>query len=69
MAEHLIECDDHDTAQQVIIDGLKCQYDDRLVLPIPRLKTNNPEQMKKCCASRLKPSAIVRCCGARWGNR
>lgn len=29
MAEHLIECDDHDTAQQVIIDGLKRQYDDR----------------------------------------
>ncbi|WP_260508983.1 30S ribosomal protein S10, partial [Citrobacter braakii] len=29
------ECDDHDTAQQVIIDGLKRQYDDRLVLPIP----------------------------------
>lgn len=29
MAEHLIECDDHDTAQQIIIDGLKRQYDDR----------------------------------------
>lgn len=69
MAEHLIECDDHDTAQQVIIDGLKRQYDDRLVLPIPRLKTNNPEQIEKCCASRLKPSAIAHYCGARWANR
>ncbi len=47
MAEHLIECDDHDTAQQIIIDGLKRQYDDRLLLPIPRLKTNNPEQLEK----------------------
>lgn len=54
MAEHLIECDDHDTAQQIIIDGLKRQYDDRLLLPIPRLKTNNPEQLEKCCASRSK---------------
>ncbi len=34
MAEHLIECDDHDTAQQIIIDGLKRQYDDRPLLPI-----------------------------------
>lgn len=47
MAEHLIECDDHDTAQQIIIEGLKRQYDDRTVLPIPRLKTNNPEQIEK----------------------
>ena len=29
-----IESDDHDTAQQIIIDGLKKQYDDRLVMPI-----------------------------------
>lgn len=50
MAEHLIECDDHDTAQQIIIDGLKRQYDDRLLLPIPRLKTNNPEQLEKSAA-------------------
>ncbi len=31
MAEHLIECDDHDTAQEILLDGLKRQYDDRLV--------------------------------------
>ncbi|MDU1434329.1 MAG: protoheme IX biogenesis protein HemY [Citrobacter freundii] len=54
MAEHLIECDDHDTAQQVIIDGLKRQYDDRLVLPIPRLKTNNPEQIEKVLRQQIK---------------
>ena len=29
MAEHLIECDDHDTAQEILLDGLKRQYDDR----------------------------------------
>ncbi|MDU3303972.1 MAG: heme biosynthesis HemY N-terminal domain-containing protein, partial [Enterobacter ludwigii] len=27
MAEHLIECDDHDTAQEILLDGLKRQYD------------------------------------------
>lgn len=54
MAEHLIECDDHDTAQQIIIDGLKRQYDDRLLLPIPRLKTNNPEQLEKVLRQQLK---------------
>lgn len=68
MAEHLIECDDHDTAQQIIIDGLKRQYDDRLLLPIPRLKTNNRNSWKKCCASKSKTSAIARCCGAHWAS-
>ncbi|MGQ7096066.1 tetratricopeptide repeat protein, partial [Escherichia coli] len=50
----LIECDDHDTAQQIIIDGLKRQYDDRLLLPIPRLKTNNPEQLEKVLRQQIK---------------
>jgi Uncharacterized enzyme of heme biosynthesis len=54
MAEHLIECDDHDTAQQIIIDGLKRQYDDRLVLLIPRLRTNNPEQLEKMLRQQIK---------------
>lgn len=34
MANRLIESDDHDTAQQIIIEGLKKHYDDRLVMPI-----------------------------------
>lgn len=68
MAEHLIECDDHDTAQEILLDGLKRQYDDRPVMVIPRLKTNNPEQIEKHCASRSKPWAIVRCCGVRWAS-
>lgn len=69
MAEHLIECDDHDTAQQIIIDGLKRQYDDRLLLPIPRLKTNNPEQLEKVLRQQIKTWAIARCCGAHWVSR
>ncbi|KNC10874.1 protoheme IX biogenesis protein [Klebsiella sp. RIT-PI-d] len=54
MADHLIECNDHDTAQQIIIDGLKRQYDDRLTLLIPRLKTNNPEQIEKILRQQIK---------------
>lgn len=54
MAEHLIECDDHDTAQEILLDGLKRQYDDRTVMVIPRLKTNNPEQIEKALRQRIK---------------
>lgn len=54
MADHLIECDDHDAAQQIIIDGLKRQYDDHLLLPIPRLKTNNPEMLEKTLRQQIK---------------
>jgi tetratricopeptide (TPR) repeat protein len=54
MAEHLIECDDHDTAQEILLDGLKRQYDDRLVMVIPRLKTNNPEQLEKVLRQQIK---------------
>ncbi|MFK3708356.1 HemY protein [Raoultella sp. BIGb0138] len=54
MANLLIESDDHDTAQQIIIDGLKKQYDDRLVMLIPRLKTNNPEQLEKVLRQQIK---------------
>lgn len=54
MANRLIESDDHDTAQQIIIDGLKKHYDDRLVMPIPRLKTNNPEQLEKVLRQQIK---------------
>ncbi|HHJ0007763.1 protoheme IX biogenesis protein HemY [Raoultella planticola] len=54
MASLLIESDDHDTAQQIIIDGLKKRYDDRLVMLIPRLKTNNPEQLEKVLRQQIK---------------
>ncbi|EKY3246539.1 protoheme IX biogenesis protein HemY [Cronobacter dublinensis] len=54
MAEHLIECADHQTAQEIILDGLKRQYDDRLVLLMPRLKAGNPEQLEKALRQQIK---------------
>lgn len=54
MANLLIESDDSDTAQQIIIDGLKKQYDDQLVMLIPRLKTNNPQQLEKVLRQQIK---------------
>ncbi|WP_409308385.1 protoheme IX biogenesis protein HemY [Pectobacterium sp. B1J-3] len=54
MVEHLIECDDHDTAQKIILDGLKRQYDERLILLMPRLKTGNPDQLEKMLHQQIK---------------
>ncbi|MGM3173446.1 protoheme IX biogenesis protein HemY [Dickeya lacustris] len=54
MAEHLIVCDDHSTAQTIIIDGLKQQFDPRLVQLIPRLNSGQPEPLEKLLRQRLK---------------
>ncbi len=54
LAEHLIECDDHVTAQQVILDGLKQRYDERLVLLMPRLKSCDTAQLEKALRQQLK---------------
>lgn len=54
MADHLIVCGDHDTAQQIVLEGLKRQYDERLVLLMPRLKTGNPEQLEKALRQQIK---------------
>ncbi|WP_058911776.1 protoheme IX biogenesis protein HemY [Entomohabitans teleogrylli] len=54
LAEHLIECDDHEMAQQVILDGLKHQFDERLVALMPRLKSPNPEQLEKALRQQIK---------------
>ncbi|MDX7991259.1 protoheme IX biogenesis protein HemY [Xenorhabdus sp. Reich] len=54
MAEHLIECNDHDMAQQIILNGLKQQYDERLLLLIPHLKANDAEGVQKVLAHLLK---------------
>ncbi|KMJ45651.1 protoheme IX biogenesis protein [Xenorhabdus khoisanae] len=54
MSEHLIECNDHDTAQQIILNGLKQQYDERLLLLIPHLKTSDPEAIQKTLTQQLK---------------
>jgi len=54
MADHLIVCDDHETAQQIVLDGLKRQYDERLILLMPRLKSGNPEQLEKALRQQIK---------------
>ncbi len=36
LAEHLIECNDHETAQAIIVKGLKNQKNEPLLLLIPR---------------------------------
>lgn len=54
MAEHLIECNDHELAQEIVLDSLKRQYDERLVLLIPRLKSGNPQQLEKALRQQVK---------------
>ncbi|MGM3162253.1 protoheme IX biogenesis protein HemY [Dickeya undicola] len=54
MAERLIVCDDHTTAQDIIVDGLKQQFDYRLVQLIPRLNAGQPEPLEKLLRQRLK---------------
>ena len=54
MAEHLIECDDHEAAQEIVLDGLKRQYDERLILLMPRLKSGNPQQLEKALRQQIK---------------
>ncbi len=54
MAEHLIECDDHDTAQSLVLDSLKRQYDDRLILLLPKIRTANTEMSEKTITNLIK---------------
>ncbi|TYL42834.1 protoheme IX biogenesis protein HemY [Dickeya sp. ws52] len=54
MAERLIVCDDHTTAQDIVVDGLKQQFDHRLVQLIPRLNAGQPEPLEKLLRQRLK---------------
>ncbi|MGQ8776087.1 protoheme IX biogenesis protein HemY [Serratia sp. NA_112.1] len=54
MVDHLIECNDHELAQEIVIDSLKRQYDERLVLLIPRLKSGNPQQLEKALRQQVK---------------
>lgn len=54
MADHLIECDDHQTAQEIVLDGLKRHYDDRLVLLMPRIKSAHPEALEKALRQQIK---------------
>ncbi len=54
IAEHFIECDDHEAAQEIILNGLKQQYDERFLLLIPHLKTNDPSAIQKTLSYLLK---------------
>ncbi|AHG20423.1 protoheme IX biogenesis protein [Chania multitudinisentens RB-25] len=54
MVEHLIECDDHELAQEIVLSSLKRQYDERLILLIPRIKSGNPEQLEKALRQQIK---------------
>ncbi|MBI6549545.1 protoheme IX biogenesis protein HemY [Xenorhabdus lircayensis] len=54
LAEHLIECNEHETAQQIILNGLKQQYDERLLLLIPHIKTSDSEAVQKTLTHLLK---------------
>ena len=54
MADHLVECDDHQTAQDIVLDGLKRHYDDRLVLLMPRIKSSSPEALEKALRQQIK---------------
>ena len=59
MATHLIECKDQDLAQEVILDGLKRQYDDRLVALMPKLRSGNPEQLEKTLRQLIKQNGTT----------
>lgn len=54
MAEHLIECNDSDAAQDIVLEGLKRHYDDSLVMVMPRLSSGTPEKLEKALHQLLK---------------
>ncbi|QBH95114.1 protoheme IX biogenesis protein HemY [Limnobaculum zhutongyuii] len=47
LASHFIDCDDNEQAQKIILDGLKHQYDERLILLIQKLESGNPDPLEK----------------------
>lgn len=54
MADHLIECNDADTAQEIVLAGLKRQYDERLILLLPRINSRSPEVLEKALRQQIK---------------
>ncbi|NDL64406.1 protoheme IX biogenesis protein HemY [Acerihabitans arboris] len=54
LAEHLIVCNDHEIAQDIIVKGLKNHYNEQLLLLLPRLKTGDPEQLEKVLRQQVK---------------
>lgn len=54
IAEHLMECNDHEAAQTVVLEGLKHHFDERLVLLIPQLKSDTPKSLEKALNQQIK---------------
>lgn len=54
MATHLIECNDSEAAQEIVLAGLKRQYDERLVLLLPRISSQSPELLEKALRQQIK---------------
>ncbi len=59
LAEHLIECGDTSSAEKIIIDGLKQQYDERLLVLAPRLNSEQPEVIEKILLQLLKQNGAT----------
>lgn len=54
MVTHLIECDDHEMAQVIAMEGLKRHYNESLVLSIPKIKTANSDDSEKLVRQLIK---------------
>ena len=59
LAEYLIECGDSASAEKIIVDGLKQQYDERLLLLIPKLNSEQPEVIEKILLNLLKQTGAT----------
>ena len=56
VAACLIECDDSEAAEKIIIDGLKQQYNENLLLLVPRLHISDSKAMNKTLNNLIKQS-------------
>ncbi|WGL98513.1 protoheme IX biogenesis protein HemY [Arsenophonus sp. aPb] len=56
VAARLIECDDSEAAEKIITDGLKQQYDEHLLLLVPRLQISDSKAMNKILHNLIKQS-------------
>ncbi|ARU96294.1 protoheme IX biogenesis protein HemY [Tatumella citrea] len=54
MANHLIECNDPLMAQEIVLTGLKRQYDERLILLLPGINSPQPEPLEKALRQQIK---------------
>ncbi len=54
MANHLIECNDPLMAQDIVLTGLKRQYDERLILLLPRINSPQSEPLEKALRQQIK---------------